>query len=271
MRVASRGDVVADIRSWIERNLGLQFGHERSLMVEQRLELVCRKRRVSLTGLRQRLDSGDHELSLSVAEELSTNHTLFLREPEMFATYREAILPSLAGDAQLRIWSAASSSGEEAYSIAMSSIDALGATAAEQRIRILGTDISEQKVRHAERGVFTRRQVLDHAPDHLSFFVDHGTHELRVRDDVARLCVFRRMNLTHGPWPFQQRFQVIFLRNVLYYFDAEVQRLVIEACFRATEPGGWLVTSVTEPMIGAHAEWIQLAPGLFRKPGGWSP
>jgi chemotaxis protein methyltransferase CheR len=102
----------------------------------------------------------------------------------------------------------------------------------------------------------------------MAHFEQAGELRVRVRASVASMCVFRRMNLIQMPWPFQQRFHIVFLRNVLYYFDPAMRQQVVDACFEATEPGGWLVTSLTEPIIDAPRSWARLGPGIFRKEGG---
>ncbi len=256
------------IRTWVSEQLGLHFEHERAPMFGQRLAALGKKLGLTFAQIRAGLDRGERDLAIALAEELSTNHTMFLREPESFALLTETILPSLPTTGELRMWSAAASSGEEAYSIAICASELLGPLAAE-RVRILGTDISERQIRHAERGVFERRSVAEHAPRLLPYFEAVGPARLRVRPEIAAMCVFRRLSLTQERWPFQLRFHVIFLRNVLYYFDAEVRRRVLEACFRAAEPGGWLVTSVTEPMLNTQTSWVRLGPAVLRKPG-WS-
>jgi chemotaxis protein methyltransferase CheR len=273
MRNRSHTAAVEGIRAWVGDKLGLQFEHERTQMLRQRLTLVCRKLKLSMCDLQTRLEAGDRALAISIAEEVSTNHTLFLREPEMFELLGRVIFPSLPAAGPLRIWSAACSSGEEAYTIAMSACDAFGVAAARERIRILGTDISERQVRHAERGVFERVGVAGNAPALMRYFVggvdggaDLKPSQVRVRGDVAGLCTFRRFNLTQDGWPFEHKFHVVFLRNVLYYFDPAMRQRVLERCFEVSTPDAWLITSVTEPMIGTRSPWSQLAPGVFRKP-----
>jgi chemotaxis protein methyltransferase CheR len=268
MRKRSHSVAVEGIRAWVGERLGLQFEHERTQMLHQRLSRVCRKLKLSMSDLSTRLEAGDRELAIAIAEEVSTNHTLFLREPEMFELLSRTILPGLPATGPLRLWSAACSSGEEAYTIAMCAYDALGPAAARDRVKLLGTDISDRQIRHAERGVFERLNVAGHAPALLPYFVEAGAHQIRVRSDVAALCTFRRFNLTQDPWPFEHKFHVVFLRNVLYYFDAELRRRVLERCYAVTTPDAWLITSVTEPMIGTRSPWHQLAPGVFRKPRG---
>lgn len=268
MHSVGNEEALEGIRSWVQRTLGLQFDSERRPMFEQRLAALCRRLAASMPQLHARLESGDGELALLVAEEVSTNHTYFLREPEMFDFLGETVLPSLSAVTDIRMWSAAASSGEEAYSLAMCSARALGGPEARERVSILGTDISERQIRHAERGVFHRRNMVHLTPELMSSFEDGGDSTVRVRHDIASMCVFRRLNLTQFPWPFQRRFHVVFLRNVLYYFSAATRREVLEACFDATEPGGWLITSLTEPMIDTRSSWVQWQPGVFRKPGG---
>lgn len=270
MRNRRHTAAVEGVRKWVGHNLGLQFEHDRTAMLKQRLTVVCRKHKLSLSDLGARLESGDRALAVAVAEEVSTNHTQFLREPEMFALLASTILPSLPAHGPLRIWSAACSSGEETYSIAMCAAATLG-VAAQPRLRILGTDISDRQIRHAERGLFERLDVEDHAPRLMPYFVNVDPTHVQVRADIAALCVFRRLNLTQARWPFEHRFHVIFLRNVLYYFDVPMRLRVLHACFDAATPDAWLITSVTEPMLGAQSPWHPLSPGVFRKPAFAAP
>jgi len=262
-------EAVERIRSWVATTIGLKIDEEAAALA-QRLEPVCRKLSLSIDGLRERLERGDHGASISVAEEVSTNHTFFLREPRVFEFLSSTIIPGLPAIGEIRIWSAATSSGEEAYSLAICARRALGGLEARDRVRILGTDISERQIRHAERGVFQRRALASASVAIIDDFEVVDGAQLRVRPRVASMCVFRRMNLAQLPWPFAQRFHVVFLRNVLYYFDVATRRRVLDACWDAIEPGGWLVTSVTEPLL-EMARWESCEAGVYRKPPGTGP
>lgn len=249
-----------EIRLWVEGRLGLHF--ERQVEgFQQRVMSFCRGRRLEPEALLDGLVSERPSLVVGVAEDLSTNHTAFFREPEAFDLLRHVIVPTLPRSEPLRLWSAAASSGEEAYSLAFTLKDVLGPDAA--RVKILGTDLSQRQIRRAEAARYPR---FLHPSDRafVSRF-DLDGEDLVVPPEARALCVFRTLNLTRQPWPFTQQFHVVFLRNVLYYFDGEVQRRVVEACYDATAPGGWLVTSLTEPLLDLRSRWERVAPGLHRR------
>ncbi len=260
----TRSEAVEWLRAWTRRQCGIAFADEQSGMFEVRLDSLCRELKVPIEQIQTGVEQGDHALTLRLAETVSTNYTFFFREPEMFDYLRERVFPSLRKGATVRIWSAASSSGEEAYSLAILAQECLGPDAA--RVRILGTDISERQLKLAERGVYRREQLGPISGSRLArWFLPAEGGQLRVRDELRGMCMFRRLNLLRRPWPFEQKFQIIFLRNVLYYFEPATRRDVLEACYDAVEPNGHLITSLTEPMGEFATRWHSLGPAIFRR------
>ena len=257
--------VVAALRTWVETHFGIRFAPGQEDSFSSRLAVFCRGQRATHEEVYRRLTSGDRTLVLRLAEAVSTNYTTFFREPDIFKFLGDTILPTLPSNEPSRIWSAAASSGEEAYSLAIFLQERLGEVDAAARVRILGTDISERHVRSAEEGIFSTLKLEQLEDRRRLFFEPLGVGQWRARASLRQMCTFRRMNLTQAVWPFEQRFHVIFLRNVLYYFAADVRRTVIEACYDAAEPGAWLVTSLTEPMLDMSTRWEQVQPAIFRK------
>jgi chemotaxis protein methyltransferase CheR len=90
---------------------------------------------------------------------------------------------------------------------------------------------------------------------------------MRVVRELRELCTFRRMNLTQFPWPFENRFHIIFLRNVLYYFERPIRPRILECCYDVSVPGGWLLTSLTEPMLDIKTRWRRVAPAIYQRMG----
>jgi len=268
MRDAAGSAPVESIREWALRNLGLKFDSARDDLLLTRLGSVSRRFGGSLADVSRRLHAGDRGVALVVAEELSTNHTSFFRERTTFDALRDDLLPSFDAAQPLRLWSAATSSGEEAYSMALSAVAAFGLDDARERVRVLGTDISERQLRRAERGTYDET-ALEHVDDSLRpYFAGGGPSGTRIAREIASMCVFRRLNLAHAPWPFEQRFHVVFVRNVLYYFEPAMRVDLLARVFDVTVPGGWLVTSVTEPLIEVPRGFIAGGPGIYRKVGG---
>lgn len=252
------------IRDWVEDRLGIVFRGEQENILYARVSSLCQQQKVTETGTWAALTRGDLPTETRVAETASTNHTAFFREPEAFDALRYEILPTLPEQDYLRVWSAAASSGEEAYTVAITLHRALGQEGF-RRVRILGTDISERQIQHAEQAIYQPRRILGVGKDAGHYFHRTSNDEYRVISELTRQCIFRRMNLARFPWPFQQAFHVIFLRNVLYYFDNALSEQILEACYENTTPGGWLITSTTEPMLGLKFRWTPIRPGIYRK------
>jgi chemotaxis protein methyltransferase CheR len=251
------------LRAWVRHHFGIAYGSDQNLVFVDRIEAVCRDTRLSPDALLARLGAGDAAVTRRLAEAVSTNHTFFFREPEVFELLARDIFPRLPAG-PLRIWSAAASSGDEAYSLAIAAHERFGQDAYE-RVRVLGTDLSERQVRLAEAGIYPVYQVGDPGPARARWFEPAGPGKVRVAPGLRGMCTFRRLNLMHRPLPFTQRFHVVFLRNVLYYFEPPVRRLLLEACFDATEPGGWLVTSLTESITDLKTRWRPVGSALYRR------
>lgn len=255
------------IRDWLSLRCGIVYPDNKTELLRQRLSRVLRSFNLGdLDQLAHGLLSADNEaIQLAVMHAASTNHTFFFREPKVLDRFADHILPRLADRTQIRIWSAAASTGDEAYSVAMLAAEKLG-PAFLDKLLILGTDLSAPVLEQAERGVYSRRQLAQPSPQMLRrYFAPLGTDQFRVTDQIRRTCTFRRMNLKARPYPFSRPFQVVFCRNVLYYFDKADQIGTLNAIHAVTEPGGWLVTSVTEPIRDLGTPWINVASGIYRR------
>lgn len=255
------------IRYWLSRRCGIAYPAHKEELLRQRLTRVKRAYDLdSLAEIAIRLNGeGEPDLALAVMHAASTNHTYFFREPDVLEAFRTMALPALSCRGEIRIWSAACSSGDEAYTIAMLIAGSLGPDALD-RTQILGTDISAPMIDAAEAATYDRRH-LHNVPDAVlrRWFVPVPGDLYRVAPHIAAPCTFRRMNLMKRPYPFRKPFQAIFCRNVLYYFDRDDQATVLRALYDATEPGGWLVTSVTENVRDHDTDWRPVTGGLFQK------
>ena len=254
------------IRLWVLEKSGISFPEKKTDMFRQRLSRVITTRRFSgLHELAERLLGGhDGHLQLEVLHAASTNHTYFFREPEVLDRFVDLIVPELERRGDIRIWSAASSTGDEAYSLAILIAEKLGREAL-RRVHLLGTDISDPVIRTAELGIYGQR-AFDRTSPHLlsGYFKRLDEHRYQVADDVRACCTFRRMNLMANSYPFQRPFPVIFCRNVFYYFEVEDQVNVLKTLSRAAEPDGYLITSVTESVGNLGTPWKRLETGILR-------
>jgi chemotaxis protein methyltransferase CheR len=191
-----------------------------------------------------------------MVEALTTNETSFFREPAHFEVFSERLIgPGLE---PLKVWSAASSTGEEPYSIAMRCLEER-ARLKGRAVRVLATDIDSQVLRIARQGVYPEEAVHAFASSWPAKYFEPDTHDsgrgtsVHVRDDVRRLVKFAQLNLM-GEWPMHGRFSAIFARNVMIYFDRATRAWLGVRLARMLAPGGLL-------FIG-HSESLTNPPGL---------
>lgn len=188
-------------------------------------------------------------LHRAVAEAMTINETSFFRDISAFEMLREVILPRLIEQRkhkrQLRIWSAASSTGQEAYSLAMS-IAEYFPNIAHWDVKIIGTDISRHVVDYAQKGRFRRLEVNRGLPARmlLKYLVREG-EEWEVIPRVRSMCEFRYANLC-APMPQLPAFDLVMLRNVLLYFSQHDRRAVFKEIHCKMLPGGYLVLGNAE-------------------------
>jgi chemotaxis protein methyltransferase CheR len=256
------------IRQWVYDHTGLHYPKRKHALLYQRLKKLCWRLGIpSLKVLDHHLQRRDLPgLAGEVARVVSTNHSYFFREEKVLQVFRNRILPSLPAEDRWRLWSAACASGEEVYTVAIILAEALGYVRAQNQAAILGTDIDRQMIEQAEQGTYGE-QRLEKMPRHLHkrYFRQAEPGQWRVNPNLRQMCTFRRLNLMSGSWPFRQRFHVILCRNVLYYFDTEHQRDLAERLYEVTLSGGWLITSVTEPVQSLGTRWLPVVSGVYRK------
>jgi chemotaxis protein methyltransferase CheR len=197
---------------------------------------------------------------------ISTNHTAFFREPDHFEFLRSLVSNWYReGQRTLRIWSAASSTGEEPYTIAMTVRSAV--TAQDLDLKILATDISTRVLAAAEAGIYPPERIESVAsPLRKRFFAPmaDGSGRYQVRPELRRDLVFRRLNLSQPPFPMRGPLDVVFCRNVLIYFDQKVRHRLISAIEGLLKPGGWLFIGHSETLAGISSGFRALRPSVFQ-------
>ncbi len=200
---------------------------------------------------------GNNELGRQVAEAMTTNETYFFREPNHYDAIRTVLLPRLKEDRRdsrnLRFWSAASSTGQEAYSLAMMLLEE---QLASWNIQILGTDFSSKVVERARTGLFQQIEVNRGLPT--SLLVKHfrpAGLDWQLSETVRRMARFETIDLRKsmaslGP------FDLVFCRNVMIYFDNETKRSIMREIHSTLYRGGWLLLGGSESVFGMD-EWFE--------------
>jgi chemotaxis protein methyltransferase CheR len=209
----------------------------------------------------------DAELT-TMLDYISTNQTEFFREPHHFTFLRERVLPELAVDKTVRIWSTACSSGEEPYSIAMTLSDTI-ASPSTWNCRILASDISTRMLAKAATGQYSHEKINSLSSDLVRrhFLLGKGNHRelVKIKPHIANMAVFRRINLMDDRYPIKSLLDVIFCRNVMIYFDRETQAKVLARLSRYLKPGGYLFIGHSETMQGNSDAFHYVAPTIYRK------
>jgi len=215
---------------------------------------------------------GEEELQFLI-DRISTNHTHFFREIKHFEFLTETVIPQWRKQDRhggpFRIWSAASSSGEEAYSIAIHLADHF-APADSGRWQIDGSDISTRVLELAERGIYEADRLESIPPDalrrHFQRGMDQWAGHFRVKDELRRRITFQHLNLVDGTYPFSWQFDIIFCRNVMIYFDRPTQETLVRKLSEKLVPGGYLLVGHSESLSGVKHNLKLLRPATYRKP-----
>lgn len=196
---------------------------------------------------------------------LTTNETYFFREPKHFDFLRECVFAVRREARALRVWSAACSSGEEPYTIAMVLASALG----ERPWEVLGSDISARMLAQARGGRY-RMERARHIPKaYLSAYCLKGVGaqagNFMIAPKLRARVRFARINLNQ-PLPSVGEFEVIFLRNVMIYFDAVTKRRVVDRLVQRLRPAGYLFTGHSETLNGVSDRLDMIVPSVYRRP-----
>jgi chemotaxis protein methyltransferase CheR len=242
---------------------GLVLGPDQGYLLSSRLGPVLRQNGLAdLPALAQRLARpGATDLARQVAEALTTNETSFFRDRLPFDHLAGTALPRIAAarprGATLRVWSAACSTGQEAYSVAMLAREAQGSLGG-RRVTILGTDICSKVISRAQEGIFSTFEVQRGlSPERLTrWFTPEGPN-WRIQPGLREDCRFEMGNLI-GQVSVTGPFDVILLRNILIYLDKQTKEQVVEACLRRLAPDGVLYLGAAETMLGLSTRVVPL-------------
>jgi chemotaxis protein methyltransferase CheR len=267
----------AKIAALIGSTVGIKLPPEKRLMVEGRL-----RKRFREAGASSRADycefvfeGGGLESELvHLIDAITTNKTDFFREAEHLNLLERELAPALLSlrgrqDPLLKIWSAASSNGAEAWTIAMVLEDLLEKRG-DFRYAILGTDISTQMLEDARRAIYTEDVVAPVPETMRRKYIRYASRpgrngEVRIAPHLRKRVSFERLNLMDATYPYDHDVDVIFLRNVLIYFKKSDQESVISRLFTHLRPKGYLIVGHSESMVVNTSGLRQVGPAVFQK------
>ncbi|MCI9615021.1 MAG: protein-glutamate O-methyltransferase CheR [Dorea sp.] len=256
--------------TFVHQNYGIDLSKKRQLIIGRLSNTILSMGFSSfeeyIENLLTKKRPEDLELMLN---KLTTNYTFFMREGAHFELFKDTILPYLVEtkkDKVLSIWSAACSSGEEPYTISMIIKEFFGAKASAWDTRVLATDISQNALIAAKNAVYDEESLKELSPTWKSkYFRSAGAPgTYTVAPEIKSNVIFRTFNLM-DPIKFRLKFDVIFCRNVMIYFDQPTKEALVKRFFDATNPGGYLLIGHSESLNKATTPYKYLKPATYRK------
>ncbi len=260
------------LRDLIKEKTGIHMGDEKKSLIFARLKnhlvkngfksfkeyynfIIKRENKAELTYFLNRI---------------TTNHTFFNRENLHFDFLESEVLPYIAEkhkkDKDLRLWCAASSSGEEPYNLAFT-VAKFFENDISWNTEILATDISTKVLETAAKGVYSKESCKDIKKEYIDNYMEtYDDDNYIVKDKIKEKVTFRKFNLVNNQYIFKKKLQVIFCRNVMIYFDGPTKELVIQKMYDALEEGGYFFVSHSESLGQLDVGFEYVQPSVYRKP-----
>ena len=261
-----------DFSKFLESQCGIVLGESKQYLVRSRLSpLVTKFKLGSLSELLKDVVMGrNSELRVAAVDAMTTNETLWFRDTYPFQVLAEKLLPEAAANKRpIKIWSAASSSGQEPYSMAMTVLET------QQKkpgllpnVAITATDISASMLDMCRTGIYDNLALgRGLSPERRNnFFEEVGDGRMKVKDNVKRLVNFKPQNLMDS-YALLGKFDIIFCRNVLIYFSPDMKSQVLNQMASSLNPGGYLLLGASESLTGLtdRFDMVRCNPGIIYK------
>lgn len=273
MRALSE-DIYKQFAHFLEQQCGIVLGDNKQYLVKSRLIPLMNQFSIGKLSelIQQSMSPRNRILRTAVIDAMTTNETLWFRDSYPFQLLMDKLFPELlARKRNLKIWSAASSSGQEAYSIAMTAIEyqkqkaMLGVD-----VQITGTDISNTMLAQCQSGVYDSlalgRGLSEQRKQQFFDAVDKSSGKMQIKAEVKKMTSFKNYNLLDS-YVGLGKFDVIFCRNVLIYFSSEVKSRILNQFAGALNPGGYLILGASESLTGLtdKFEMVRCNPGIIYK------
>lgn len=260
-------------RQFLEKQCGIVLGENKQYLVRSRLASLLYKFNYNSTDelINAVVTGYDRNLLQSVIDAMTTNETLWFRDNYPFDLLVRNLLPELARkNRKIRIWSAACSSGQEPYSIAMSVLEfqRMRPGALRYGVEIIATDLSSEMLDKCRLGVYDELSLARGlSPQRRqSFFEMHPSGQMQIKNEVRNMVTFRSLNLL-GSYASLGRFDVVFCRNVLIYFSSDVKLKILQQIAAQLQPEGVLFLGASESISAASDIYsmVKCNPGLYYK------
>lgn len=258
------------LRDIIYREAGIKLNDLKKVLMQSRL--IKRLRELKLDNFRDYhdylVDHYDDE-KINFINAITTNKTDFFRENDHFEYMKNVILPGIdkKGLNEIRIWSAGCSTGEEPYTIAMTVFDYYGRRKMPELL-LLATDIDTQVLQKAINGIYAEERVATVDEDIIKTYFDPVGGDpcnYAIKDFVKSKVYFRRLNLLQDEYPMKKKFDIIFCRNVIIYFDRETQTRLFENFYRYLKDDGYLLIGHSENITSITNKFVLAGRTIYRK------
>lgn len=259
------------LAGYIKENYGINLKEEKKTLLMGRLHNVLLEKNFESFSeyFNYLLTDKAGEAIDTLINKITTNHTFFMREIDHFEYFKNVVLPYLISakrDKDLRIWSAGCSSGEEAYTLAMIVHEFFGIEKNGWDTKILATDISDNVLDTAIKGVYSNERIASlPAQWKLNYFKKLDNEKSVLVDKIRNEVIFRKFNLMTPAFPFKRKFDVIFCRNVMIYFDHLTKAELVKRFYNGSEAGGYLFIGHAESLNRSETEYRYLKPAIYRR------
>ncbi|MFT6208957.1 MAG: chemotaxis protein methyltransferase CheR [Colwellia sp.] len=268
------GDNFDYLCQFVYDTAGIVLNASKKEMVYRRLTRIIRERKLpSFTAYCNLLKTDTEKEQDYFINAITTNLTSFFREQHHFDYMTQDELPKLLGnrlshDKRLRIWSSASSTGEEPYSIAITVLEAMKSQLSQWDVKILATDIDSNVLAVAKEGTYDERRIEDVPRKFKEKYFTKGIgineSKVKVGKQLQALITFKKLNLLHE-WPMKGPFDIIFCRNVIIYFDKKTQQELFARYYEMLAPGGLLILGHSENLGQYQQHFESVGRTIFRK------
>jgi len=258
-------------RTFLEQQCGIVLGENKQYLVKSRLAPLMAKFKLGSLGelVSRTLAPAERQLRAAVIDAMTTNETLWFRDDYPFKLLQSKLLPEFADRKMpVKIWSAASSSGQEPYSIAMSVLEyqQKNPRAFQRGVQVIGTDISSTMLDHCKYGHYDSLALARGlSPERKKRFFETGDNGmLKIKDEVKKMVSFRPLNLLNS-YSLMGRFDIVFCRNVLIYFSPEIKSQIISQIHGVLNNEGYLFLGASESLSGINKDFSMLRcnPGII--------
>lgn len=259
------------ISEFIKTHSGINLKDEKRTLIVGRLGGIIRE--YNLNNFMEyynllKNDNEGKELSRLI-DKITTNHTYFMREADHFSFLNKEVLPYMKkniSNKDLRIWCAASSTGEEPYTLAMILADFFKDESFLWDKKLLATDLSLTVLEQAKTGIYSKDKI-ESLPKFwiTNYFKKIDKENYQIKDSIRREVIYRRFNLLETSFPFKKKFHVIFCRNVMIYFDNNTKEDLIKKLYDSLEKGGYLFIGHSESINRDNTKFKYIKPAVYRK------